>query len=203
MGFYKKLSTDAGERRRLAAMQRRAEKLSGSGTPGLIRLTTVSEIEAYELAKDVNRLAAYNAAVQAWQERVTAELKVSVSTRSKTIGSNLEPRLYTDKKYGYVNRIGFSFPRHGVYLHHGASRGHRGTMGSKWEVLKNSVGVQVGTGIIHHTNMTGSGYMGEGGREAFRWFDPIISANLQSLSDIVTTYWDTMIIDATRIFIEK
>lgn len=51
--------------------------------------------------------------------------------------------------------------------------------------------------------MTGSGYMGEGGREAFRWFDPVITANLQSLADIVTSYWESMIIDASRIFIEK
>ena len=203
MGFYKKLSTDAGERRRMEAMRKRANKLSGSGTPGLIRLTTISAVEAYQFSQDVERLAAYNAAVQAWQERVSSELRVSVSARSKTIGKNLEPRLYTDNKYGYVNRVGFSFPRHGVYLHHGASRGHRGTMGSKWEVLRNTVGVQVGTGIIHHTDMTGTGYMGEGARDAFRWFDPIISANLQSLSDIVTSYWDTMIIDASRIFIEK
>lgn len=203
MGVYKKLSTDKQELARLRAMSRRAARLSGDDGSALIRLTTVSEIEAYELAKDVPRLAAYNNAVQAWQEMVAAQLKTSVSARSKTIGPNLEPRLYTDKTYGYVNRIGFTFPRHGIYLHHGASRGHRGTMGSKWEVLRHTAGTPVGTGIIHHTNMQGTGFMGEGPRPVFRWFDPVIEANLPALSDIVTSYWDTMIIDASRIFIDK
>lgn len=40
-------------------------------------------------------------------------------------------------------------------------------------------------------------------RRAFEWFDPIVRAQLPKLVDIVTDYFDTMIIDASRIYIDR
>ncbi len=38
----------------------------------------------------------------------------------------LERRLYTNfgKMYGEIDRVGYKFPLHGIWLHHGVSRGH-------------------------------------------------------------------------------
>lgn len=202
MGLYKRLTENREELRRYNAARRRAERLARADSSRLIRIETVSETERFEMAKDADRLTAFNKAVERWADQVTNQLRATVSSRSLRIARELHPNLYTDK-YGIVNRIGFSFPRHGIYIHKGAGRGQGGWLGSKWEKIKKINGVEVSTGIVRHTDPASLGKQDSGNRRAFRWFDPVVKSRLGELESIVLEYFDTMILDATRIYIEK
>lgn len=202
MGLYKRLTENREELRRYNAAKRRAERLAGADSSRLIRLETISETERFEMAKDADRLTAFNKAVESWADQVTRQLRATVASRSLRIARELHPNLYTDK-YGIVNRIGFSFPRHGIYIHKGAGRGQGGWLGSKWEKIKQINGVEVSTGIVRHTDPASLGKQDSGNRRAFRWFDPVVKSRLGELESIVLEYFDTMILDATRIYIEK
>lgn len=119
------------------------------------------------------------------------------------IARELQPRAYTDK-YGLIDKLGFSFPRHGIYIHKGAGRGQGGYIGSSWTKLKVINGIEVSTGIVRHTSPDSiNGEQGTGNRKAYPWFDPVIRNRLSELMEIVTDYFDTIIIDATKIYIEK
>lgn len=202
MGLYKRLSENREELRRYNAAKRRAERLAGSDSSRLIRLETVSETERFEMARDADRLTAFNKAVEKWADEVAGRLKIVISARSTRIPKELHPNLYTDN-YGIINRVGFSFPRHGIYIHKGAGRGQGGWIGSKWEKLKEVNGVTVGTGIMRHTDPASLGKQGTGNRRAFQWFDPVIRVHIRRLEEITLQYFDTMIIDATRIYVDR
>ena len=202
MGLYKRLSENREELRRYNAAKRRAERLSGADSSRLIRLETVSETERFEMARDADRLTAFNKAVEKWADEVAGRLKIVISARSTRIPKELHPNLYTDN-YGIINRVGFSFPRHGIYIHKGAGRGQGGWIGSKWEKLKEVNGVTVGTGIMRHTDPASLGKQGTGNRRAFQWFDPVIRVHIRRLEEITLQYFDTMIIDATRIYVDR
>lgn len=202
MGFYKRLSENKAEIRRYNAARRRAQKFSDSPSPRLIRMETISEIERFNLAQDADKLSAFNKEVERWQDSVTTQLKAAIGSRSLRIARELEPKAYTDN-YGLINRLGFSFPRHGVYIHKGAGRGQGGFIGSKWSYLKRVNGIEINTSIIRHTNPASLGKQDEGNRCAYRWFDPVIKNRLPELADICMRYFDTMLIDATKIYIEK
>lgn len=202
MGLYKRLTEHREELRRYNAARRRAERLAGADSSRLIRLETISETERFEMAKNADRLTAFNKAVERWATSVSNQLRATISTKSMRIARELHPNLYTDQ-YGIVNRIGFSFPRHGIYIHKGAGRGQGGWIGSKWEKIRIINGVEVSTGIVRHTNPSSLGLQNRGSRKAFPWFDPVIKKRLDELEKIVLEYFDTMILDATRIFIDK
>lgn len=202
MGLYKRLSENREELRRYNAAKRRAERLAGADSSRLIRLETVSETERFQMARDADRLTAFNKAVEKWADEVAGRLKIVISARSTRIPKELHPNLYTDN-YGIINRVGFSFPRHGIYIHKGAGRGQGGWIGSKWEKLKEVNGVTVGTGIMRHTDPASLGKQGTGSRRAFQWFDPVIRVHIRRLEEITLQYFDTMIIDATRIYVDR
>lgn len=202
MGFYKRMSDKQSEIKRYNAARRKADKLSSTPTSRLIRMETISEIERYNIAQDADRLTAFNKEVEQWQDAVSKQLKATISSRSLRIARELQPKVYTDK-YGLINRLGFSFPRHGVYIHKGAGRGQGGLIGSKWSYLKRINGMEINTSIIRHTNPTSLGKQNEGNRQAYHWFDPVIKNRLPELADICMRYFDTMLIDATKIYIEK
>lgn len=202
MGYYKRLTENRAELRRYNAAVRRAERLRGEDSSRLIRLETVSETERFQMARDADRLTAFNKAVEQWADEVAGRLKIVISARSTRIPKELHPNLYTDN-YGIINRVGFSFPRHGIYIHKGAGRGQGGWIGSKWEKLKEVNGVTVGTGIMRHTDPASLGKQGTGNRRAFQWFDPVIRVHIRRLEEITLQYFDTMIIDATRIYVDR
>lgn len=203
MGYYKNQATQAQQTRRYNAARRKAEKFNNeSSSSRLIRMETISEIERYNMATDADRLTRFNQEVERWQNSVTMQLRAGIILHSQRVARELQPKAYADK-YGIINRLGFSFPRHGIYIHKGAGRGQGGYTGSKWSYLKMINGTPVSTGIIRHTNPASLGKQNEGSRQAYEWFDPVIRNRLPELADIVTRYFDTMIIDATKIFIEK
>ena len=190
------------EARRYNAARRRAARMAGDDASRLIRLETVSEVERYNVAKDADRLTAFNKAVEQWAQRVTSRLRATIASRSLRIARELHANLYTDR-YGLVNRVGFSFPRHGIYIHKGAYKGHGGFIGSKWEMLKRVGGQEVSTGIVRHTNPDSLGKQGTGARRPFQWFDPVIRNRIGELEAVVLDYFDTMVIDATNIYVNK
>lgn len=202
MGYYKNQAGTRTEVRRYNAARRRADKLNNTPSSALIRLESISETERYSIAQDADRLTAFNKEVEAWQNRIAGQLRAGIAGRSMRIARELQPRAYTDK-YGIINRLGFSFPRHGIYIHKGAGKGHGGFIGSKWTYLKKVNGIPIDTGIIRHTSSESLGRQNEGNRRAYEWFDPVIRNHISELADIVTKYFDTMIIDATRIYITK
>lgn len=203
MGVTKRMSENRQAVRQYNAAKRRAARLQGDYAPRLIRLETESEVERYTMAQDADRATAYNQAVEAWQAEVTRQLQQKVAVKSLRIAQELQPRAYRDK-YGLVNRLGFSFPRHGIWLHKGAGRGQGGWIGSHWNKLKVINGVEIDTGIERHTNPASiNGLQGTGKRRAYEWFDPVIDANIGKLEEIVMNYFDTMIVDASRIYITK
>lgn len=203
MGYYKNIRDARSAARRYNAARRKQNSLSGSGTSNLIRLEAISETERFSMAQDADRVVEYNNAINAWQNSVAAQLRRTIAGKSIRIARELHPKAYTDK-YGIINQLGFSFPRHGIYIHKGAGRGQGGTIGSNWTKLKNINGIAVSTGIVKHTNPNSlNASQGTGNRNAFEWFDPVVRNRLPELADIVTRYFDTMIIDATNIFIDK
>lgn len=203
MGYYKNMATDREAARWYNAAKRRAARLSGADSSRLIRLETVSETERYSVAQDADLVTAYNDAVEKWQNSVIRQLRAAIAYKSMRIARELEPRAYTDK-YGLIDRLGFSFPRHGIYIHKGAGCGQGGYIGSSWTKLKVINGIEVSTGIVRHTHPSSiNGTQGTGNRKAYEWFDPVIRNRLPELMEIVTEYFDTMIIDATQIYIEK
>lgn len=203
MGYYKNLRDARSATQRYNAARRRQDKLNGADSSRLITIDTVSEIERYSMAQNADRLTDFNDAINAWQHSVAAQLRATIASRSMRIARELHPKAYTDK-YGIINQLGFSFPRHGIYIHKGAGRSQGGTIGSNWTKLKTINGVEVSTGIVRHTNPNSlNGSQGTGNRQAFEWFDPVIRNRLPELSDIVLRYFDTMLIDATKIFIDK
>ena len=203
MGYYKNRGTSRSDARRYNAAARKAQRLKGEGNSRLIQIEMMSEVERYTMARDPERAVSYNKEVEEWQKRLTSELRTKVAVRSRRVAEELKPRSYRDE-YGLINRLGFSFPRHGIWLHYGAGRGQGGWTGSSWTKLERVNGVEISTGIVRHTDPNSiNGRMGTGNREAFEWFDPTVRSRIDELAEIVTKYFDNMIIDATRIYINK
>ena len=203
MGYYKNRGISRSDARRYNAAARKAQQLKGEGSSRLIQIEMMSEVERYTMARDPERAASYNKEVEEWQKRLTSELRTKVAVRSRRVAEELKPRSYKDE-YGLINRLGFSFPRHGIWLHYGAGRGQGGWQGSSWTKLERVNGVEISTGIVRHTDPNSiNGRMGTGNREAFEWFDPTVRSRIDELAEIVTKYFDNMIIDATRIYIDK
>lgn len=203
MGYYKNRGTTRADVRRYNAAVRKARQLESDGGSRLIRLDLMSEVEGYTIGKDPERAAAYNKAVEEWQKKVTGDLRTNVASRSLRVAKGLKPRAYRDE-FGLINRLGFSFPRHGIWLHYGAGKGQGGWTGSSWTKLERVNGVEIDTGVLRHTDPRSiNGRMGTGNRREFDWFDRTIRLHIDELADIVAGYFDNMIIDASRIYIDK
>lgn len=192
MGVMKRLSEQ------IASSSRRRKTVLGStdGLPFEISLKSISETERYKRSLDKERVKQFNDDVKAWAIDVTKKLRVNVRMlvrQDQRLSSSIEPNLYNKK--GEVERIGFSFAREGIYIHKGAGRGQGGFRGgSKWTDRY---------GTLKKTNPASFYKMGAGNRTPILWFDPVVSANLPALADIVAEYAATMQLDATRIFIDQ
>ena len=89
MGFYKNYRDMRSDVRRYNAAVRRANNLAGKGSSQLIHIETVSEIERYTMAKDADRLVAFNKDVQKWMNSVAAQLRASISSHSMRVATDL------------------------------------------------------------------------------------------------------------------
>ena len=196
MGYYKKLSTQAQNVRKLTS-QLHASRRS-SNLPFELSLESSSEVDKFQRAQDKVAMKQFNKDVEDWSEKSKQALRISIKSlvkRDVSLSSSLKANLYYDRKYGSeVNRVGFSFVREGVYIHRGAGRGQGGMIGGRW--------------IDRHGTMKSraadsAGLQGTGNRTPIPWFDPVIEGRLPQLADIVADYSATMQINATNLFIDK
>jgi hypothetical protein len=94
--------------------------------------------------------------------------------------SNIKFKQLKKDATGIFTRIRFTFPRYGVFVHKGASRGHGGSKGSKWVNVR---------GITIHTNPASFGKMNTGSRQAKEWFNPVIENFTETLNVRLTDYF--------------
>lgn len=192
MGVMKKLSEQLRNNRK----GKKSILGSKEGLPFEISMESVSEIARYERSQDKEKVEKFNNDIKGWSIDVTRQLRTNVRMlvkQDEELSSSVEPNIYKYK--GEANRIGFSFAREGVYIHHGAGRGQGGYRGgSKWRDKR---------GKMKMTNPLSFFKMGTGNRKQIKWFDPVIEKNLPALADIVSEYSADMQIDATRIFIDR
>lgn len=162
-----------------------------------IVFATLSEAARYNRVQDTDATNKFNAECANWSTFVTAELRSEARMRFSNDGlaSTINGNIRYDKKYKIeAQSLGFSFARHGVYLHYGASRGYGGVVGSKWKD-KN--------GNVHQTNPNSLGKMNTGSRQAVHWFNPVLKKNLPRLADIAAEYCLDMTININALFLEE
>ncbi len=191
-----KLTTAAKE---YNAAVRRAARLEADT---ILTIQTAGDAERSATASDAAAAAAYNTAVLEWQQRVEAQLRARVGLRAPRVAAGLRSTSRRDK-LGLVNKVGFSFPRHGIYLHYGAGRGQGGLVGSTWVKTKTVGGVEISTGIVRHTNPQSLGKANTLNRHAYDWYDSVVKQNIDELANIVAQYLSEAVVDTSRIFIEK
>ena len=98
---------------------------------------------------------------------------------------------------GVLNRIGFSFPRHGVFFQKGVGRGYvmeggvvvRGRKPTKTETLY----AKAKNRDLHRIVTTG-----EIKRHPADWFNSIMDNNIPALADMVAKYMADASVNATR-----
>lgn len=143
--------------------------------------------QQYERQQDKEAVAVFNAKIQAWGTKVDAALHTSIGNNivsdkklSKSMKQNY--RHYGEQPTGgkEITSIGFRFKEEGVYVHLGVGRGYN---------------MEGGTRIL--TKKTDNKW----NREPKPWFNPVIEQHLPELVEIVREYCGTMIVNATRIFI--
>lgn len=164
--------------------------------PFVITLKSISDAQRHERVQDTDRLDAFNNEVKDWCMDVVEQLKGSVKSLVKQdnyLSESIKAKVYL--KEGEAYRIGFGFRKEGIYIHKGAGRGHGGMSGnSKWTDK---------FGNKKKMNEKSFGLMGTGSRPPIVWFDPVVTRNMKALADIVANYSADMLVDATRILINK
>lgn len=129
---------------------------------------------------DTEAMNQFNASVKQWTDTVRADLGVSVSS-SGIKGSKLRKGIRNNFRYdfGEIYRIGFTFPREGVFVHKGVGKGY----------VMNS-------GVVVKTSKT-IGF----NRQPKPWFNPVLTRHLPALGEIIQAYTKRAIINSSRIYI--
>lgn len=142
-----------------------------------IREPGTSQSHAHRSSEEVE---AFNEQLKAWSEKVKAALEPSI--RSNNIsGSRLSRSIRSTYQYDYgeIFRLGFSFARHGIFIHKGVGRGYH-----------------IHGGVVVKTSRS-PGF----NRKAKPWFNPVVVSHLDELGEIIKAYTQTAIVNSTRIFI--
>ena len=124
----------------------------------------------------------FNDEVKGWGGKVLKELQYSIP-ESGIEGEELVNSLRTNFKRneGGINRIGFRFKPHGVYIHKGVGRGYQ----------------MRGGAVVR----TARGEPNPEERIPKPWFNPVIEAFIPDLNDIIGKYYATATINTVRIYI--
>lgn len=112
-----------------------------------------------------------------WANDVRDQLRTSALSMIRTnrnFVKNINSKIRTKEN---VAQVGFSFLRHGIFLHYGAGRGYGGRHGSKW---------YDSDGNVKTTRRSSLNKMGKGKRQPINWFNPVIDRNIGRLADIVS-----------------
>ncbi|HBZ67607.1 MAG TPA: hypothetical protein DEO70_12285 [Bacteroidales bacterium] len=124
----------------------------------------------------------FNSEVKQWGTSVLQELRYNIPEMGIE-GTELTDSLRTNfrKNAGGINRIGFSFRPHGVYIHKGVGRGY-----------------QMQGGVVVRT---AKGEPKPQERYPKPWFNPVIEAFINDLNQIVGKYYATAVMNTVRIYI--
>jgi hypothetical protein len=130
--------------------------------------------------------ALYNRQITGWGHVTRNELINSIEKLSQKGKGDLVKKLSmkTRKDYGLIDRITYSFPRHGVFFHKGTGRGYKVVAGQV---------VRAPSGKSKILNAEGIK------RKPAEWFNPVIDNNIDNLADLVANYMADAAVNATRI----
>lgn len=170
-----------------------------------VLFSTLSETARYVRTRDEEATRIFNRNCENWSIFVTADLRNECRMRfpvnpkrregDNTLADSINGNVRYDKKYKIeVQSLGFSFARHGVFLHYGASSGHGGSIGSKWKDRH---------GIVRSTNPASLGKMDSGNRKAVHWFNPVLKKHLPTLADIAAEYCMDITLNLSGLFLEE
>lgn len=162
--------------------------------PYSISLESLDDMSKMQRAEDKVAVRQFNSDVQAWGKKSEAALRRSVRSlisRDVILSDSIKSNTYYDNRFAReVNRVGFSFAREGIFLHHGARRGRGGYIGSSW--------------LDRHGNRKFRNPDSAGKqRGGIKWFDPVIERRIPQLADIVANYSADIQLNAASIFIDK
>jgi hypothetical protein len=136
--------------------------------------------QRHSRSSDSEEIEAFNEQIKAWSEKVKFALEPSI--RSNNIsGSRLLRSIKNTYQYDYgeIFRLGFSFARHGIFIHKGVGRGYHAQ-----------------GGVVVKTSRT-PGF----NRQPKPWFNPVVESHLDELGEIIKVHNETAIVNSSRIFI--
>ena len=132
---------------------------------------------------------AFNSDVKTWGKSALVLHKAALA-RSKHSGSLRRGlRVRFPKRFGAVRSVRFQFPRHGIYIEKGASRGYGGKKGSRW----------VGPNGPRRTNPSSLGKADAGNRPAKPWYNPVIDRKIGALGNVVAVHFANAAVNVIRI----
>ena len=130
--------------------------------------------------KTSEQIEAFNEKVKAWSAKVKSDLVPSIRANDISgIKLSRSIRNTFQTEYGEISRLGFSFARHGIFVHKGVGRGY-----------------QARNGMVVKTSKT-PGF----NRQPKPWFNPVVESHLDELGQIIHDHNEKAIINSTRIFI--
>lgn len=146
----------------------------------------------------------YNQKITAWGRKLGTKIRASIATLSHKGKGDLLKSLRNKayKFYGEVDRLAYSFQRHGVFWHKGVGRGYimqggrvvRGYRPGK--VLKAAA---INAGRTAAPQIINSG---EINRHPVEWFNPVIENNINELADLITEMNADRAVNATKMMIK-
>jgi len=155
-------------------------------------------------AQDID-MEEYNRRVARWGTELGGKIRSSIRMlTSKGKGDLVKSlRLKTGKWFGEIDKLSYHFERHGVFLHKGVGRGYAMSggkvirvSGSKdiayWKKYALSKNREMQSKVLR-------GYTME--RRPVEWFNPVVSGNIEQLSDMVTEMNADKAVNATKILI--
>ncbi|MCR5139441.1 MAG: hypothetical protein K6B45_04685 [Bacteroidaceae bacterium] len=152
--------------------------------------------------EDRESLKAFDTALKKWGDEVVQALRISSAQHtglsketdpSRRLTYSISYKVRYDKRFGKEPvSIGFSFARHGIYLHHGAGRGEGGKQGSHW---LNRLGQRM------ETNPASLGKAGHGRRSPKDWFNPVMDRYAPQLLDIAARYCADMVVHSEFLYL--
>lgn len=145
--------------------------------------------QQFERQQNVKAVAFFNKRVRAWGRKVNEALKLSISkwivtdkNLSESLKMNYRHWGKVPAKGEEITSIGFGFREEGVFVHLGVGRGYN---------------MEGGTRVLTKKSDR------EWRREPKPWFNPIIEQHMPELVSIVKEYCGSLIINTTRIYINR
>lgn len=142
----------------------------------------------------------FNTRVANWGSKTAMMLKFSVrNLTSKGKGDLVRSlRMKARKYYGEIDRLTYSFDRHGVFFHKGVGRGHilqNGTVvrGSKPGAVMKATAMNSNRAIRPMV------LRGSVSRKPVEWFNPVLDTRVPNLADMITEMRADQLVRATAI----